>query len=245
MAGSLSLAPAAFALVLVIVTVGSAVQGTLGFGANMLITPLLAVVEPEAVPVTPMLLVVPLATLMVWREHHGVDRRAVGLLTLGRLPGTVLGAAVVAAVAAGTLSVLAGLGVLAAVAASLASATVPVTTSTTLATGAVSGAMGTATSIGGPPVALLYQHHEGRRLRATLAATFLIGVVLSLAALALAGEVTGAHVGLALMLVPGTLVGVAASGRLTGLVDRGGWLRPAVLAFAAATALVAIARGLV
>jgi uncharacterized membrane protein YfcA len=171
MAGSLSLAPAAFALVLLVVTVGSAVQGTLGFGANMLITPLLAVVEPEAVPVTPMLLVVPLAALMVWREHHGVDRRAVGLLTLGRVPGTVLGAAVVAAVAAGTLSVLAGLGVLAAVAASLASATVPVTTSTTLATGAVSGAMGTATSIGGPPLVLLYQHHEGRRLRATLAAT--------------------------------------------------------------------------
>jgi hypothetical protein len=105
--------------------------------------------------------------------------------------------------------------------------------------------MRTATSPGRPPLLLLSQHHEGRRLRATLAATFLIGVILSLAALALAGEVTGAHVGLALALVPGTLAGVAASGRLTGLVDRGGWLRPAVLAFAAVTAMVAIVRGLV
>lgn len=244
MTGALSLAPAAFALVLVVVTLGSAVQGTLGFGANLLITPVLAAVEPEAVPATPMLLIVPLAALMVWREHHGVDRRAVGLLMLGRLPGTVAGAAVVAAVAAGTLSVLAGLGVLAAVATSLASASVPVTTSTILATGVVSGAMGTATSIGGPPVALLYQHHEGRRLRATLAATFLLGVVVSLAALAFAGEVTGDHARLALALVPGTLAGVVASGRLTGLVDRGGWLRPAVLAFATVTAVVAIARGI-
>lgn len=235
--------PHAFVLVLVVVAVGAAVQGTVGFGANLLVAPVLAVVEPDAVPVTPMLLVLSLALAMVWREHHDVDRGAVGWLMLGRLPGTALGALVVAAVSATTLSVLAGVGVLVAVATSLLTAHVPITPATTVAAGVASGALGTATSIGGPPMALLFQHREGPELRSTLAAAFALGTVVSLAALAVAGVVDAAHVLLAAALLPGTAAGVLASSRLTHRVD-GRWLRPAVLAFAAVTAVVAIGRGL-
>ena len=235
--------PLAFVLVLVVVAVGAAVQGTVGFGANLLVAPVLAVVDPDAVPVTPMLLVLPLALAMVRREHHGVDRGAVGWLMLGRLPGTALGALVVAAVSATTLSVLAGVGVLVAVATSLLTAHVPITPATTVAAGVTSGALGTATSIGGPPMALLFQHREGAELRSTLAAAFALGTVVSLAALAMAGVVDADHVLLAVALLPGTAAGVLASSRLTHHVD-GRWLRPAVLAFAAATAVVAIVRGL-
>lgn len=235
--------PLAFVLVLVVVAVGAAVQGTVGFGANLLVAPVLAVVDPDAVPVTPMLLVLPLALAMVRREHHGVDRGAVGWLMLGRLPGTAIGALVVAAVSATTLSVLAGVGVLVAVATSLLTAHVPITPATTVAAGVTSGALGTATSIGGPPMALLFQHREGAELRSTLAAAFALGTVVSLAALAMAGVVDADHVLLAVALLPGTAAGVLASSRLTHLVD-GRWLRPAVLAFAAVTAVVAIVRGL-
>lgn len=235
--------PLAFVVVLVVVAVGAAVQGTVGFGANLLVAPVLAVVEPDAVPVTPMLLVLPLALAMVWREHHGVDRGAVGWLMLGRLPGTAVGALVVAAVSATTLSVLAGVGVLVAVATSLLTARVPITPATTVGAGVASGALGTATSIGGPPMALLFQHREGPELRSTLAAAFALGTVVSLAALAVAGVVDADHVLLAAALLPGTAAGVLASSRLTHHVD-GRWLRPAVLAFAAVTAVVAIVRGL-
>jgi uncharacterized membrane protein YfcA len=103
--------------------------------------------------------------------------------------------------------------------------------------------MGTATSIGGPPLALLYQHQEGPVLRATLAATFSLGTVLSLAGQVAAGAVAGWHVALAVALFPGTLAGLAASSRLAHRLD-GAWLRPAVLAFAAAAAAVAVVRGL-
>lgn len=233
----------AFALVLVVVAVGAAVQGTVGFGANLVVAPVLALVEPGAVPVTPMLLVLPLALAMVRREHHGVDRRAVGWLMLGRLPGTALGTLVVAGVSVATLSVLAGVGVLLAVGASLLTARVPITPATTVAAGVASGALGTATSIGGPPMALLFQHREGPALRATLAAAFAIGTLVSLSALAVAGVVDGHDVVLAAALLPGTAAGVLASGRLTRHVD-GAWLRPAVLVFAAATAVVAVVRGL-
>jgi uncharacterized membrane protein YfcA len=238
----LHVAPAGLAIVLAVVAVGAAVQGTVGFGANLLVVPALAVVEPDALPVTPMLLVVPLAVAMVRREPHGVDRRAVGWLMLGRLPGTVAGTLIVAHVATDTLSVLSGAAVLVAVVTSVLTTTVPVTPATTVAAGVASGAMGTATSVGGPPLALLYQHHEGPVLRATLAATFALGTVLSLGFLLVAGVVEPWQLALALALAPGTAAGIAASGWLARRADAR-WLRPAVLVFAAVTAVVAIARG--
>jgi uncharacterized membrane protein YfcA len=228
----------------VAVTVGSVVQGSIGFGANLVAVPVMAIVEPSALPAALMLPVLPLSLAMVGRERHGVDWRAVGWLTAGRVPGTLAGALVVAAVAAETLSVLAGVAVLAGVVVSIASATIPVTRATEVATGVVSGAMGTATAIGGPPLALLYQHHEGPVLRATLAATFSLGTALSALVLALTGSIEGWQVLLAVGLFPGALVGVAASSRVIGRLD-GAWLRPAVLGFAAAAAVVAIVEGLV
>ncbi|HET8618735.1 MAG TPA: sulfite exporter TauE/SafE family protein, partial [Acidimicrobiales bacterium] len=166
---------AAYLVALTVVTCGATVQGTLGFGANLLAVPVVALLEPAAVPATTAIIVFPLAAGMTVAERHHVDWRGVGWLLLGRLPGTVIGVAVVALVAPATLSVLTGLAVLVAVAVSVARATVPVTRPTTVAAGVASGAMGTATSIGGPPLALLYQHHEGPVLRSTLAVTFGVG----------------------------------------------------------------------
>ncbi|HEX6569639.1 MAG TPA: TSUP family transporter [Acidimicrobiales bacterium] len=243
MHAAIHLGPGAYAAVLVSVALGAAIQGSVGFGANLVAVPVLAVVEPEALPATLTLLVLPLAVGMVRRERQGVDWPAVGWLMAGRVPGTVAGSLVVVWVAGDTLAVLAGAGVLVAVAMSLLTTTVRVSPGTCVAAGAASGAMGTATSIGGPPLALLYQHQEGPVLRATLAATFSLGTVLSLAGQVAAGAVAGWHVALAVALFPGTLAGLAASSRLAHRLD-GAWLRPAVLAFAAAAATVAVVRGL-
>jgi uncharacterized protein len=235
--------PSGFVAMLVVVAVGAVIQGSVGFGANLVAAPVLAIIEPEALPATLTLLILPLAAAMVRREHHGVDWPAVGWLMVGRVPGTAIGAIVVAWVAVDTLSVLAGAGVLVAVGMSMLTTTMPITRRTTVATGVASGAMGTATSIGGPPMALLYQHHEGPVLRATLAATFALGTVLSLVGLAVAGVLAAWHAALALALLPGTIAGIAVSGRLARRLD-GTWLRPTVLAFAAVTAAVAVVRGL-
>lgn len=242
MESAIHLGPAGYAVVVAAVTLGAVVQGSIGFGANLLAAPVLAVVEPRALPATLMLLVLPLAGTMVRRERHGVDRRGVALLIAGRVPGTVVGAAVAAAVASEVLSVLAGAAVLLAVATSVVTPHVPVTPTTTVAAGVVSGAMGTATSIGGPPLALLYQRREGPVLRATLAAVFAIGTVLSLLALAVAGALAGWQVALALALAPGTLTGTALGGVLAERID-GRWLRPAVLVVAAVAAAGAVVRG--
>jgi uncharacterized protein len=235
---------AEYLVVLVAVTLGASVQGSVGFGANLIAVPVLALIEPEALPATLTLLIVPLAVGMAWRERYRVDRAGVGWLMVGRLPGTALGAAVIAVLSGDAVSVLAGSVVLAAVGMSLRVVRLPVTPATTFGAGVASGAMGTATSVGGPPVALLYQHHEGAVLRSTLGVTFALGTVISVGAQAAAGVVAAWHVVLAAALLPGTLAGLAVSGAIARRLD-GGRLRPAVLTFAAATAVAAIVRGLV
>jgi uncharacterized membrane protein YfcA len=239
----LHLTPPEYAVALAVVALGTTVQGSVGFGVNLLAVPVMAVLEPEAVPATLSLLALPLGTAMARRERHGVDWSGVGWFMVGRLPGTVLGALVVAAVAGDTLSVLAGAAVLLAVAASLVTATIRITRASTLAAGVASGTMGTATSIGGPPLALLYQHREGPVLRATLAVTFALGTVVSLVGQSVAGALAGWHVALAASLLPGTIVGLWCSGRVASRIDDRR-LRPLVLGLAAAAAVAALVRGL-
>ncbi|MGH9031973.1 MAG: TSUP family transporter [Acidimicrobiia bacterium] len=232
-----------FALVALAVATGAFVQGSIGFGSNLVGVPVLALANPEALPATLSLVVVPLVFVMAIRERHAVDRPGVTWITIGRVPGTVLGAWVVAIVSASTLSVLLGSGVLIAVGMSAFTGPVAVNRTTTTSAGFASGAMGTATAIGGPPLALLYQHHEGAVLRSTLAVAFAIGSVLSIAGLLAGGVIDLWHVALAAALLPPLGLGLALSRFAIGRLD-GGWLRPAVLAFSGATAVVAIVRGI-
>ena len=232
-----------YLLVLLATGVGATVQGTIGFGANLIAVPVLALLAPEALPGTTILWATPLAVAMALRERDGVDWSGVRWTMVGRFPGTALGAWVVAVVAPETLSVVCGLVVLAAVGMSIPSAALPLTPVTKTAAGFTSGVMGTATSIGGPPMALLYQHHEGRALRPTLAVFFAAGTVVSLVMLAVAGAVEGWHVALAAALVPGLLVGLFLSRIAQRHLD-GRVLRPAVLGFAALASLAAVVQGL-
>src|SRR3546814_19579585 len=96
----------------------------------------------------------------------------------------------------------------------------PVRPSTQLVAGVVSGVTGTAAGIGGPPLALLYQHRPGSTIRSTLAAAFLVGTALSLATLAVAGEVGASQVLLGLGLAPPVMVGTVTGRRLHDRLDQ-------------------------
>jgi hypothetical protein len=98
-------------------------------------------------------------------------------------------------------------------------------------------------AIGGPPVALLYQHDRAARIRATLAAYLLLGTLLSVVSLAFAGQLDGHDVGSAALLTPFIVLGFALSGPARKLVD-GGRMRYAVIAIAGVSALVLIGRSL-
>lgn len=223
--------------------IGATIQGSLGFGMNLVSVPVFALVLPKALPVTVIVLGLPVALAMVRYERHAVDRVGVGWIVAGSVPGTVLGAVVVATVATSVLQALAGLIVLVLVLASLGMPPLRARPTTQLTAGFVSGATGTSAGIGGPPLALLYQHHPGSTMRSTLAAAFVFGAFLSLATLLVAGQVGADQVLLGVGLTPVVVAGSVVGRRWHGALDRG-WLRPAVLAFAGVAAVTALVHGL-
>jgi uncharacterized membrane protein YfcA len=236
------LSAAQLAVALAAVLAGAFVQGSVGFGVNILAAPVLALVEPAALPATLILAALPLATVMLVREHGAIDAAGLRWLVVGRLPGTALGAFVVATLPADGLSAVIGALVVVAVVMSAVAPPLAVTPRSALAVGALSGAMGTASSIGGPPPALLYQHHPGPVLRSTTAALFVVGTTLSALALAVAGQVGWDQVGLAVVLTPAIAAGLGLSHVLRHHIDAG-WLRPAVLVVAAVAGTATFLRG--
>ena len=163
--------------------------------------------------------------------------------SLGRLPGVALGAAIVAWLEPAALEALIGAFLLVAVGLSVATLRIPMSRVTQASAGFVGGVMGTASSIGGPPLALLYQHEAGPTLRSTLAASFTIGTAMSLTALALAGAVTRAHWAFGVAMMPAVALGLWASRMFHAKLDAG-WLRPSVLAFSGMAALGVMVRAL-
>ena len=220
--------------------VGAAIQSSIGFGMNLVTVPVLALVLPESLPVAVIVLGIPISVTMLRHEHGAVDRAGLGWLIGGRIPGTALAVWVVAVVSTAALQVVVGGVVLAVVLASVVAPPIPVRPATQAVAGMVSGITGTAAGIGGPPVALLYQHREGPTIRSTLAAAFLIGTGLSLSFLLAARLVTLEQVALGVGLTPLVIVGAVWGRRSHATLERG-WLRPAVLGFAAVSALLVIA----
>ena len=120
---------------------------------------------------------------------------------------------------------------------------VPVRPATLVAAGLISGVAGTATSIGGPPVALLYQHRSPDQIRSTLAVLFTVGAGMSLAGIWLGGNFEVRLLLLALLLTPCLAVGAWAGGRLQGVFPDHR-IRYAVLGVCAASAIALLVRSL-
>lgn len=225
------------------VLVGAAVQGAIGLGLGLIGAPVLALVDPTLVPGTILLVTSVLPVLTSVRELHDVDWRGLGYALTGRVPGMLVGTWIVVTQPARTIAIVVAVVVLGAVLLSVTSWHARPTPPALLVAGVVSGVSGTATSIGGPPVAVLYQHVSGPRLRSTLGLYFLVGNVLSGSILAVAGEIGGREVLRALALMPFLLLGFVLSGPLRGHMDARR-LRVGVLLVSAGGALVLLARSL-
>jgi uncharacterized membrane protein YfcA len=231
-----------FALVFLSAMLGALVQGAIGFGLNLVVVPVVAILEPAALPAAMIIMALPMTAGSAIREHSHIDRSGVLWTTLGRLPGVAAGAFIVSILASDVLALVIGGFVVLAAVLSILSPPLSIRPASAALVGLVSGVMGTASSIGGPPVALLYQNQPGPIMRSTLGATFLIGTAMSLAALAIAGQVEVWQVWLGLALMPGIGFGLYASRWLHGWLDRG-WLRPCVLGFAVFSGIAVMLRG--
>lgn len=227
-----------------VVALGSVLQGAIGFGLGLLGAPLLSILDPSLVPGPLLAAALLLSILVALREHRAVDFRGVRWALLGRVPGTILGAAVIAAIPRRETSLLVGAMVLVAVALVGTGARVARSRPALFGAGTLSGFMATTASIGGPPIALLYQDSQGDRVRGTLSGFFLVGLLISLGALALVGRFGRSEILSALLLFPAVLVGFLLSARIAAVLDRG-HTRKATLAASALAGLAVVIQALV
>ena len=221
---------------------GAIIQGSIGFGYALVAVPALVLLLPWSVPVTPLLLALPMTVLMSAREWHAIDFGGFFLITAGRLLGTIAGVTLLVLVPGGPLSTLTGLLILAAAFASFLKPSFEIGNSTRLTGGVASGVVGTVAALGGTPLALVYQDRSGAELRSTLSISFVVGIAMSLVGLELAGEVEWRNLMLALELLPGLFIGLWASRWVVERLDER-WLRPVVLLFAAFAGVVIVLLG--
>jgi uncharacterized membrane protein YfcA len=232
--------PGQAVLAALIVAVGAAVQGAVGFGVNLVAAPLLVLVHPGLVPGPTTVAALVLNVVLALRERAHADTSELAVAAVALVPGTIAGAAALAATDERSLGLLLAAVVLFGVVLTAAGLRVPPGPRWVAAAGALAGFMGTAASIGGPPFALLHQHRAGPVIRATLARLFLVSGALTVAGLAAFGRFGGDELRNGSVLVPGAVLGVALSGRAARALDRG-HTRRAILALSTISAAVLVA----
>jgi len=201
----------AYSVIAVAILFASCLQASIGFGMGMLAAPVVALVDPSLIPGTLIMLASLVTLMVVIRERTAIDVRGTGWALVGRVPGTVAGALLLAAMPERALALaIAGVVLAGVLVTSLGWAPTPRRRNLVLA-GATSGVLGTATSIGGPPMALVWQRSTGAELRGTMSGFFLIGSVLSIGMLSLTGAIDGDTWRWFAFLVPATVVGYALS----------------------------------
>ncbi|HJP16512.1 MAG TPA: sulfite exporter TauE/SafE family protein [Acidimicrobiales bacterium] len=208
-------------LIISIFMIASAIQGSIGFGANLFAVPLLALINPELIPI-PILIVNPIMNLMLaWRERGNVDRPAVISALVGRVPGVVLGVLALSLISSDHLGLLFGILLLIAIGLQLSGLTLSRTRRTVTLAGGVSGFMATAVGVGGPPMALVLKDLPGPSFRATMSPYFVIGSSLSILGLILGGQFEISDIWNSLLLLPAAIAGILISGPLRSRVDSG------------------------
>jgi uncharacterized membrane protein YfcA len=211
------------------VYIGSTVQASIGIGVGMIASPVLAFADSDFIPAAIVISVLPLTFAVAWVDRSHIEPRGVGFALIGRFPGVILGALIVAALSDRVVAAMVAVSVLFAVFVSVTTKRFRPTDGSLVVAGMASGFTGTTTGVGGPPMALTYQHSDPATMRSTISAFFCVGSLMSIGALALAGEIGVRQWQLAGMLIPGVLLGVVTARLIQHRLDPAS-IRPAVLA---------------
>lgn len=182
-------------------------QGSIGFGMGMIAAPVIAVVDTSLLPAMVVLLAAILTLVVTIREREHLNIRGASWALVGRLPGSVLGAWLVVVLPGNALAWLIIVAVFGGLVAAFRGWSPLPGKRNLIVAGAVSGVLGTSTSIGGTPMAIVWQRYVGPELRGTMSAFFLVGSCLSLAALAAAGAITAEALQLSLIMIPALIGG--------------------------------------
>ncbi|MFD5325549.1 sulfite exporter TauE/SafE family protein [Streptomyces sp. NPDC127092] len=227
------------AVLAVTVAVAAFVQGGSGLGFALIVAPVAGILDPGMLPVFVLASMIPLNAYVAWRERASLDLRGAGWISAARLAATPGGLALLWLIPDRGLGLFVGVATVLAAGLSLAAPAFAPGRAAYVAAGAVTGLTETATGVGGPPLALVYQHRPPAELRSTVAACFLVGEVASLVLLFTTGQGDPGDLGRAVLLLPAVAAGAWLSRLVHGRLDARR-MRLSVLGFALVSGLVLI-----
>lgn len=233
------MSPTALMLIGLAVFVSAFVQGSSGMGFAMISAPIVSLFAPTLIPVLLLVLMIPLNIYIGWRERGTVDWPGVKVISVGRFAGTFVGLWILLAVNLHQLTLLIGWSTLIAAVAALLSPSFNLNRIGLAAVGLITGVFETSTGVGGPPLALAYQHKKGAVLRSTVALCFLVGELISMVVLAIGGKVDAHTLVVSAQMLPFLALGSYASKFVHHRLD-GALLRYIVLGFAIISGIVVI-----
>lgn len=231
------------AIAFLLCILGSAIQGSVGIGFAVIVAPILMLYAPPFVPGPIVLAALLLVVLIAVRERRDVIMRDLPPATLGRILGTIPAAYALSVLPRSLYELLFGLLVMLGVVVSAMGWYIRPTPWSVFLVSILSGFMSTVSSVGGPPMALMYQNEEGPRIRATISAIFIIGGTVTIAGLWSVDRFHATELMLGLILMPGVVAGFVISRHTASRLDAR-HVRPALLAVSAACAVIVIARSI-
>lgn len=239
--GWVSMAPATACLLVGTVFVAALIHGVSAVGFGLVVAPLLGLLRPELLPITPLLLMAPLNGYIAWRERAGIDPSGAVWITVGRVAGTFGGLWILSVLSADSINRFIGVVALVAAASSIALTFFSAGPTSFMMAGLATGIAETSTGVAGPYMALVYQHYASHTLRSTVAVCLLVGEITSLGMLALSGRLAMEPIVGAIVLLPALAVGASLSNALHKRVPAK-VLRYFVIVFAVACGVILVTR---
>ena len=228
---------------ILIVFGASALQISTGMGFGMVSAPLLVLIDPVFAPIPILMIGLVIASSGAWPERGNIVAAEIWTGFGGRAVG--------AGLAAGLLLIftdikafmlLFGSLTLIAIAIRVLGRKVAFSLRNHAILSTLSGLMGTITSVGAPPMAILYQGQPPQKTRPTLNALFLISCVTGLAGQQTAGNITPSHFAITLCFLPAALAGIYLARHFKTSSSQ--VLSVAMLSISALAAIMLIFRGL-
>ncbi|MBF0308637.1 MAG: sulfite exporter TauE/SafE family protein [Magnetococcales bacterium] len=166
-----------------LIVMGAAFQGATGFGFALLVSPWIVLLAPELFPGPLMMCSLLLTSMTILRDGMALDRKNIQYSLIGYFPGLVIASALLIYMEGPYFSYFCGsMIILSALLSYFTFSFEPRPVLVSLA-GAFSAILNLTTTIGGPPMLLVWQNLRTQPLRAQLAAFFIGGGVLSITTL--------------------------------------------------------------
>lgn len=183
--------------------------------------PILFYLSPSYLPAAMIIATLGNCVMVAWLYRSHLTFKGLWPAMIWRVPGSLVGAGLLLVISNKLLAILITFVILLALACSYFKAPFGVTRRNLGIAGFLSGVMGTSTSIGGPPMAILMQGEEANSIRSHLSAFFIFSSVTSLVIYLPLGYLGRHELELSLPLLVGAVFGTWCGHRFSQRIKEG------------------------